>query len=137
MRQRNHFYPALIALVLITLAMLLLSGCTTTREITQTRIDTLTVYVPGQLDTVTITQHDSVWAGESTKYILRVDTLVKRAYVYAKPETLYVPHIDTVTVISAQEPEPWYVRVKSTLYAVGFVTLAAVAFYLFVIRPRS
>lgn len=107
-----------------------LMGCTTTREIIQTRIDTLTVVTPTQYDTVTIHDTQSGYEGETVKYILRVDTLVKRAYVTAKPETLYVQHVDTVTVISAAEPEPWYKRANGTLYAVGFLALCIGALYL-------
>lgn len=80
-----------------------------------------------QYDTVTIHDTRAGYEGESVKYIVRVDTVIKRAYVTAKPETLYVPHIDTVSIISAAEPEPWYSKVKGTLYAVGFVCLGIAA----------
>ena len=53
---RLRIDDALIAMLGIALlAAVILCGCTTTREIVQTRIDTLTVVTPTQYDTVTVT----------------------------------------------------------------------------------
>jgi len=129
----RHFIAVIIALVLVILVMLF-SGCTTTREIIQTRIDTLTVTTPTQYDTVTVTNTIAGYEGETVKYILRVDTLYKKVFITRKPDTIRVAYIDTVTVISAQEPEPWYVKVKPFILSLAALILVCGVVWQFVIK---
>jgi len=129
----RHFIAVIIALVLVILVMLF-SGCTTTREIIQTRIDTLTVTTPTQYDTVTVTNTIAGYEGETVKYILRVDTLYKKVFITRKPDTIRVAYIDTVTVISASEPEPWYVKVKPFILSLAALILVCGVVWQFVIK---
>lgn len=133
---RLQIEDAIVAIIGIALlvAVVLLSGCTTTREIIQTRIDTLTVVTPTQYDTVTIHDTAAGYEGATVKYILRVDTLYKKVFITRRPDTVRVAYIDTVTVISAYEPEPWYVNIKPFILSLAALILAIGAVYQFVIR---
>ena len=87
--------------ILIVLLLSLLIGCCPTKEtIVNERIDTLYVPVYADTDTVPIIRIDSIWTGETVKYIVKLDTLIKKVYVYRKADTVTVYHTikDTVSV---------------------------------------
>ena len=87
--------------LLIVLLLSLLIGCCPTKEtIVNERIDTLYVPVYADTDSVPIIRIDSIWTGETVKYIIKLDTLIKKVYVYRKADTVTVYHTikDTVSV---------------------------------------
>ena len=78
--------------------LLLFEGCcpsVTTKTEYITKYDTVTVFKDGRIDTVTL-RND--FTGENIRYIVRVDTLLKKVFINAKPETLKVIIRDTVTI---------------------------------------
>jgi len=88
---------SLIPAIIISI-LLLFEGCcpsVTTKTEYITKYDTVTVFKDGRIDTVTL-RND--FTGENIRYIVRVDTLLKKVFINAKPETLKVIIRDTVTI---------------------------------------
>lgn len=85
-----------------TTIALMCNGCCSTPE-TIIRTDTLTVYQQGSTDTLTMFRTDTVWSAENQKYIVRVDTLIKKVTVWRKPDTVRVAYRDTVTIYKESE----------------------------------
>lgn len=116
----REFEMLLWLFVIALLAYLFVGCCSTPQTIINKRVDTLYVPILGTLDTVLITRTDSVWAGESVRYIVKVDTLIKRVYINRKADTVTVYHAypDTVQVFNKTGDS-----FKDNLYdyAAGFV----------------
>ncbi len=74
---------------LLTCAILatFLIGCSSSEQ-TIVRIDTLRFVTPGRQDTLTIVKTDTIWSASNPRYLVRIDTVHQRVYIYAKPETL-------------------------------------------------
>ncbi len=106
---------------------LLLAGCGTTEKIVVTRTDTLTVFRPAELDTVTIVNYDTVWAGETVKYLIKVDTLVKKVFINRKPEKILIPYLDSISIYQQKPDEPsWIERQLKTVLIYGFLIIALI-----------
>lgn len=112
------------AIFIAILLIVLLDGCCSkesVRETITTEYDTVYVPIQGRIDTVTL-RND--FTGESIRYVVRVDTLLKKVFVNAKPETLKVVTVDTLrlkeTVVS-QIPFK-----DKILYALGGMVLMIV-----------
>ena len=110
--------------ILILSAILLTSCCpeTVTKSETIIKTDTVTVYKQGQTDTVTLNN----WNGESIRYIVKVDTLLKRVFVHSKPETLKVTIRDTVTITNTMTKEKSFtdgITLKDVMIFVGSIAL--------------
>ena len=115
-------------LLLTMSTMLILIGCCPeSQTIITDRTDTLYVPVYADSDTVTLTRIDSVWAGETVKYIIRVDTLIKRVYINRKADTITVFHTirDTVQVIKEVKSDNYslmdYLKFILVIMVVGFI----------------
>ena len=111
-------------LTFLLLTGLLLYGCCPTKE-TIIQRDTLTVYQQGETDTLTLFKIDTVYQGENVKYILRIDTVYRKAIVYRKPDTIYVPYTDTVQVVKEVKSDDYslmdYLKAFGVLMIIGFI----------------
>ncbi len=76
---------------------LFLIGCASAPE-TIIRTNTLTVVRPGTQDTLTIVRHDTVWTATNPRYVVRIDTVKQRVYVWRNADTVKVPYPDTVKI---------------------------------------
>ena len=107
-----------LTLMLLT-GLMLVGCCPETQTIITDRTDTLYVPVYADSDTVTLTRIDSVWAGETVKYIVRVDTLIKRVYINRKADTITVFHTirDTVQIVKEVKSDNY--SLMDYIYAIG------------------
>jgi len=120
------------SLIGITLLALVCGGCSATPEsVIQSTIDNVIRY-----DTIRVTlpqdvRYDTVYlnngAGESIKYIVRVDT--HKVFIKSKEKIVYVPVVDTVTVtrteVKTVESNDFFrgVTLMAVLYVIGGVAL--------------
>ncbi len=119
------------SLILAILATLLI-GCSSSEQ-TITRIDTLRYVLPGRQDTLTIVKTDTIWSASNPRYIVKIDTLRQRVYIYAKAETLKIAYIDTVKqTIEKIIGTPFLSKLG--IGAIGFILCLGV---LFVLRLKS
>ena len=93
----------------------LFSSCTTEKIVIEVRTDTLYVYQLGQTDTVSIFRTDTVWSGENVKYVLRIDTLFRKVFVYRKADTLKIAYPDTVRIYQKEE-KGFFSKLETVLY---------------------
>jgi hypothetical protein len=95
-----------LTLMLLT-GLMLVGCCPESQTIISDRVDTLYVPIYADSDTVLIFRADSAWTGESPKYIVRVDTLIKKVYLYRKPDTVkvYYEWKDTVQFVPPKQPD--------------------------------
>ena len=114
---------------------LFFAGCCTVQERIITRTDTLTVFRPAEFDTVTITNYDTVWQGETVKYLVRVDTLFKKVFINRKPEKILVPYLDSIAIYQQLPDEPsWIERQINTILTYGAIIIALIFLYRRAIR---
>lgn len=115
-----------------TLFALLLIGCAcpepTTRTVTEFRIDTVRVTLPGDTEFDTVFVNNG--AGESVKYIVRIDTA--RVFIKGKERIVEVPVHDTVQVITTVEKEREFFDItlkEAMLFLLGIAFLGVIAQY--------
>ena len=129
----NNRKNQLLLAFAIALMIYYFAGCCSPETIIKDRIDTLYVPVGGEQDTVLINRVDTVWQGETVKYIVRVDTLLRKVFVNRKPDTVRVPYEwrDTVQVYNKIGDS-----FKDNLYdyAVGFVICVVLLAVVFIIK---
>ena len=114
--------------LLIVLLLSLLIGCCPTKEtIVNERIDTLYVPVYADYDSVPVIRIDSIWTGETVKYIVKLDTLIKKVYIYRKADTVtvYRTYTDTVQVVKEVKSDDYslmdYLKAFGVLMIIGFI----------------
>ncbi len=92
---------------LLLILALLIAGCCSPEMIIRDRVDTLYIPIGGDTNTVYLTKYDTVWQGETVKYLVRVDTLFKKVFIERKPDTIKVPYEwkDTVQVVGVKPDE--------------------------------
>jgi len=101
MRLNGNTLIMLFILLGLTLIAVLNSGCASPASVVDRTIQNVI-----RVDTLQVikkeTKYDTVWItngnGESIRYIVKTDTLWKRIMIKSKPDTIYVPITDTVTV---------------------------------------
>ncbi len=119
------------SLILAILATLLI-GCSSSEQ-TIVRIDTLRYVLPGRQDTLTIVKTDTIWSASNPRYVVRIDTVKQRVFIYAKAETLKIAYIDTVKQTIEKIIETPFLS-KLGIGAIGFALCLGV---LFVLRLKS
>ena len=112
--------------------MLILVGCCPeSHTIIRDRVDTLYVPIYADSDTVLIFRADSAWTGESIKYIVKVDTLIKRVYINRKADTITVFHTirDTVQIVKEVKSDNY--SFMDYIYGIGALLILALFIVLF------
>lgn len=112
---------------------LLLYGCCSPKETIRTVIetDTITVTLPADIvyDTVAIDNG----AGESVRYVVKVDTVYKKVYIKGKEKIIQVPIIDTVRIVEQVPVEKSFfdgITLKQILIGCSILLVGVILFRL-------